>query len=116
MDLDEFIAETIVEIQQGVQSAIQKSRDREMNGVINPVWGDHTNVSDDNLREVNFDIAVTVTDRSSDQADARIKVMGIGLGGGLSEEFERSQVSRIQFSIPIVPPTTSVSGIDSKDT
>jgi hypothetical protein len=39
MELNEFLAETLVEIQQGVQQAIQCCAELKINGVINPVRG-----------------------------------------------------------------------------
>ena len=108
MDLKEFIAETLVEIQQGVQLAIQKTRESQTNGVINPVWGTSKDVGASHIKEVKFDIAVTVSDKASGQVGGGIKVMGVSIGGDASESEERSHVSRIQFSIPVVPPVTEV--------
>lgn len=108
MEIKEFIKETLVEIQQGVQEAINECKDSKTNGVINPVWGDASNINKSHIEDVKFDIAVTVTDKSSRDKKGGIKVMGIDLGGGQSKDEEKGNVSRIQFSIPIVPPITTV--------
>lgn len=108
MEIKEFIKETLVEIQQGVQEAINECKDSKTNGVINPVWGKANDINSSYVKDVKFDIAVTVTDKASDDVKGGIKVMGIGLGGGRTKDQETGNMSRIQFSIPIVPPVTTV--------
>jgi hypothetical protein len=108
MELKDFIAETLVGIQQGVQLAIERTGKAQVSGVINPVWGKASLVGDSHIREVQFDIAVTVTDKSSGKAAAGIKVVGIGVGGDHQHSEENARVSRIQFSVPVVPPVTEV--------
>jgi hypothetical protein len=108
MEIKEFIKETLVEVQQGVQEAINTCKESSTNGVINPVWGNANDVNSSHIKEVKFDIAVTVLDKSSDNIKGGIKVMGIDLGGGRTEGQETGNVSRIQFSIPIVPPVSTV--------
>ena len=100
MELRDFIAKTISEIQNEVQLAIDETAD--VKGAVNPVWGEG-NVNRDNVQDVHFDIAVTAIDRESGEGGAGIRVMGVGVDGKLSTSTENSQVSRIQFSIPIIP-------------
>jgi hypothetical protein len=108
MDLKEFISLTLCEIQQGVQDAIEKTRAAGTNGVINPCWGTSRDIGPSQIQQVQFDIALTVADKSTAGAEAGIKVWGINLGGSGSSAAETSHVSRIQFSIPVVPPITNV--------
>jgi len=108
MELKDFVSETLFEIQLGVQLAIQRTKKENTNGVINPVWGHHSNTDDSHIKEVRFDIAVTINDKTSDKLGAGIKVMGINVGGDALDSKESSHVSRIQFSIPIIPPVTVV--------
>lgn len=105
MELKEFVTETLVEIQQRVQKATQSCLELNTTGVINPSWGP---ASQRLVTEVKFDIAVTVTDKTGKQAGGGIKVMGIKIGGEMSGSEESGHVSRIQFSIPIIPPVTTV--------
>jgi hypothetical protein len=102
------VAETLVEIQQGVQLAIKRSKELQTNGVINPVWGTSKDVGGNHIKQVQFDIAVTVSDKSSGNVEGGIKVVGISLGKESGKSEESTHVSRIQFSIPIVPPVTEV--------
>lgn len=108
MELKEFIAETLFEIQQGVEDAIRKTQTHDTAGAINPVFGTEARTSSSNIREVSFDIAVTVNDKSTDKIGGGIKVMGVGIGAKVETNAESSHVSRIQFSIPIIPPVTTV--------
>ena len=104
MEIKEFIKETLV----GVQEAINECSDSETNGVINPVWGKAADVNNSNIKQVEFDIAVTVTNKSTGDIKGGIKVMGVDLGGVREKNEETGNVSRIKFSIPIVPPVTTV--------
>lgn len=108
MDLSEFVTNTLVQIQLGVQNAITQAGARGMTGVINPVWGSPDRVSRSDLREVTFDVAVTVADKSVKAVDGGIKVWAIGVAGDRETSAERSDVSRIQFSIPVIPPMTTI--------
>jgi hypothetical protein len=105
MELREFITATLTEIQLGVQNAIDSAAKSHTKGAINPCWGVPQSK---HIEKVQFDIAVTVSDKREGSAEAGIKVVGISLGGDKSKSSETSHVSRIQFSIPIIPPVTNI--------
>jgi hypothetical protein len=109
MELKDFISATLIEIQSGVQAAIDQTIKDKIGGAINPSWGGTKDINASLIEKVQFDIAVTVADKTSGSAEAGIKVVGIKIGGGGSGTTETSNVSRIQFSIPIVPPVTTIS-------
>jgi hypothetical protein len=77
---------------------------------VSPVWEDGTKVDwKDYVQPVEFDVAVTATDKHEATGKGGIKVFTIAeLGGEGSKSKERSTVSRIKFSIPIVPPSQQV--------
>ncbi len=102
------LGSSLTEIQEGVQAAITALARSGTSGVINPCWGTVSDIDKSHVQLVQFDIAVTVSDKSAANADAGIKVVGIKLGGDGSLSAEKSNVSRIQFVIPIVPPLTTV--------
>jgi hypothetical protein len=106
MDLSEFVAETISEIQKGVQLAIERTKD--MSGAINPVWGTANDISEAHRQMVTFDVAVTISEVAGSRAEGGLRVLGIGVGGELQEGTQNSRVSRIQFTIPIIPPVQTV--------
>jgi hypothetical protein len=56
----------------------------------------------DALRDVEFDIAVTVTSSDKVGGEGGIQVMGIFKAGGeASKAAEKSSVSRIKFTVPM---------------
>lgn len=106
MELREFITQTLVQIQLGVQDAIAQQTASGASGAINPVfpssWG--TAVREEHVQKVEFDVAVTATDKSNGGGKAGIKVFSIELGGEKSGSAEHSIASRVKFAIPVVPP------------
>lgn len=77
-------------------------------GAINPCWGGVNDIGQQHVQEVKFDIAVTVSDKSSVSAGGGIRVVGVRLGADGAKVTENSHISRIQFSIPVVPPVQTV--------
>lgn len=110
MNLKTFISATLIEIQSGVQAAIDHTVKHKVGGAINPSWGGTKDISASLVEKVQFDIAVTVSDKATGSAEGGINVVGINIGGSGSDSTETSNVSRIQFSIPIIPPVTTISG------
>ena len=110
MELHEFITATLIDIQRGVHNAIELSKKEGLAGVINPIWGGTRSIGAPNVQKVEFDIAVSGTEKVSGQADAGIKVLGVGIGGKAAVEDENSRVSRIKFVVPLIPPVTTVNG------
>ena len=105
MDLREFVKETLIQITMGVQDAITVHSDMDgALGVINPVWGpDASAISAEHAQKVEFDVAVTVTDKMGGSGKASIKVLSFELGAEGNKSIEHSTVSRVKFSVPIVP-------------
>lgn len=104
MNLSDFVSDTLVEIMTGVVSAQKRWGEGGEKGHINPLWGGYTDGAK-SIREVNFDVAVTVSDSESGDAKGGIKVLGIGeIGATTKGETVNSRVSRIAFSVPIAPP------------
>jgi hypothetical protein len=108
MELHDFIAITLGEIQEGVQSAINNTIAKGVKGAINPAWGITNDLGRQYLQDVQFDIAVTVVEKDTAAAKAGIKVMGLDVGGGGTMSAESSRVSRVKFSIPVIPPVTTI--------
>lgn len=107
MDLREFVAESLVQIQEGIQDAIERRGATAASaGTINPIWRDIPSRSwADHVQNVEFDVAVTVVDKTSTEGKAGLKIVSVAeVGGGLSKGEEHTTVSRIKFTVPIVPP------------
>lgn len=114
MELRDFITTTLTEIQAGVKAAITATGKSSTGGAINPCWTEEGETDSKLVEKVQFDIAVTVADKSATNAEGGIKVVGIKVGGDVKDTNEKSHVSRIQFSIPIVPPVTRVTPTPTK--
>lgn len=112
MELKEFIKTAISDITE----AVSELREELKNGaIINPslFQGEHgkTVLVDNEVRmmeRLNFDIAVTATEATelNGNAKAGISVFGAKIGTGNAEKTEN--VSRLTFSIPLLLPATHV--------
>lgn len=65
-------------------------------------------ISMNDKQDVEFDIAVTVSDEVSGKANAGIKVLSVGIGGEGAKAAKESTVSRVKFTVPIIPPVQLV--------
>lgn len=109
MKLHEFITATLGEIQQGVQNAINNTINGGVAGAINPVWGTAKDIGPTHIQNIQFDVAVTVVEKESGSVKGGIEVIGIRVGGSASGSTENTYASRVQFSIPVIPPVTTIS-------
>jgi hypothetical protein len=97
MELREFVAKTLGAIVDGVEDA-GKNAPAERLGVISP----HFPGQESQKCAVEFDIAVTEGDKTNAAGKGSIKVLSFEAGGKGSKEWERSTVSRVKFSVPII--------------
>lgn len=95
MDLTDFVRDVLYEIIDGVNEAAQKVRrahtSDHLRGVVNP----HSNAE---TKDVEFDVALTVTTKGD--AKLGVQVPFVGAGEGSAERVEQ-QTSRVRFSVPI---------------
>ena len=105
MELSDFITETPVQIQQGVETAIKKRKTMPgAFGAINPAFGKDSNAfTKHHVQPVEFDVAITVSDKLSGGGKAGLRVLSVALGGEVNKDAEKSTVSRVKFTIPIIP-------------
>jgi hypothetical protein len=115
MKIDEFIAESLKGVAEGVTKA-----QVEANAIVNPGRldevdettpgrGDKFLVANKTMgrlaQVVDFDIAVTVSEGATKEGGAKLKVAGIvEIDGKIEGNTSTSSVSRIKFSIPVVLP------------
>lgn len=112
MNLSEFVTETLTEILAGVRKAQDTIAPMDgRHGVINPTWNDQSDLAD-HLQTVKFDVAVTVSDQATRGGKGGIKVMSLEIGGNAEQQQQNKTVSRISFSVPILPSTTVVAGVN----
>ena len=113
MELKDFVAEALVQIQEGVQEAIERrGQNSEAEGAISPHRLDlksfdplNPNDWDKYVQKVDFDLAVSVSDKKGAEGKGSIKIFSIAdVGGSKSKSSETSTVCRVKFTIPIIPP------------
>ncbi len=115
MELQEFVAQALSQIIQGVKSVQQTSS--EVGATINPgvpnrqleeqgylstggILGEQNSM----VLFVEFDTAVTITEGEGVKASAGISILAANVGFNLGTKDESSTVSRIKFKVPIVLP------------
>lgn len=105
MDLKTFVETTLIQIIEGSAAAISYVQNTDLNAKINPFspQGFYSNPKD-----VEFDVAVTVTDAKSGGGGAGIKVAAFHVGGQGEVRVESQAVSRIRFSIPVAVSGTPI--------
>ena len=116
MELEEFIRSSMLQIMQGIRGAQQEWKTPSSGaGVISPAW-DGPDDFVNRVQEVKFDVAVTAATKTEGGGSGGIKVVALDVSGKVSRSAENSTVSRISFSIPILPPTTVIEKRDKEPT
>jgi hypothetical protein len=118
MELKDFVAEALVQIQEGVQEAIERrGQNSEAEGFISPHRVDFKSYDpaspqaewDKYIQKVDFDLAVSVSDKKGAEGKGSIKIFSIAdVGGSKSKSSETSSVCRVKFTIPIIPPVQRI--------
>lgn len=111
MELKDFIDNALTQIMEGVSSA-QKKID-EFGGVINPHMHGGKQVqlglhytSEGSASVVKFDVALSVTEGTNTKAGISVLGGAINLGAGGQSSNQNTVVSRLEFSVPIVLPSS----------
>lgn len=120
MDLKSFVAETLVQIAQGIDEANEKLADSQ--AIVNPryvighgeikdatvygylVEGNERNNYRQAVHAVEFDVAVFATEGKEAKGGIGIVVGSIGLGTQGKSDTSSSSNSRIRFTIPMLFP------------
>lgn len=120
MDLRNFIKEALVQIAQGIDDASNELADS--SAIVNPrnvatgvgtkdskVYGylaSGTNQLQQVVQSINFDVAVSVAKGNETKGGVGLMVGVVALGSQGKTDSTDSSQSRIQFSIPMVLPTS----------
>jgi hypothetical protein len=116
MDLKTFVAQTLIQIVEGVADAKAAIEAGETNARVNPktVYGDKAAAGDPH--PVEFDVALTVTSESKESSGAKagasagiLAVVSARVAGELSSSSigaERNEsVSRVRFTVQLAQPS-----------
>ncbi|CAL4868421.1 hypothetical protein MMA231_02702 [Asticcacaulis sp. MM231] len=111
MELKDFIQGTLIDILSGIRSAQMITKSSPELGIINPVWGGTSKIYE-HVQDIKFDIAITASETITGSGQAGIKVVSaLDIGGKIQKELLDSRVSRISFTIPIVPAVNTVEDV-----
>ena len=122
MKLDEFISESLQQLIAGVTVAQEKAKIA--GGIINPRGvGDYSGSRTQPIlmyrgimvQNVEFDIAVSVSDKRGGEAGAGIFVGPVSIGGKGSKESENQSTNRLRFTVPVTLPVLEESEEQDSD-
>ena len=114
MELKEFVAQSIIQITEGITNAQESTKHK--GAMINPPLcmsgqaGDkYLSVNMGNKRNfipqtITFDVLVNVESIDSSDGKAKISIVSFSAGGGVSSEQKNGTSSRITFSVPVCWP------------
>jgi hypothetical protein len=125
MNLKEFVQHALVQVAQGIEGANTDLKDSD--ALVNP---QHVEVKGDNSRAygfvdedhiptrtvelIQFDVAVSAEKAKGSEGGIGIMVGSVGLGAKGKSDISNSSQSRIQFSIPMVFPSSNKLLMDKK--
>jgi hypothetical protein len=107
MDLKDFVADVISQIQDGVTEAINRHDRRGTVGRINPKFPEDK--WKDLVQKIEFDIAVTESSKKSGEGGGGVQVHFFNASGKGSISKENSMTNRVKFTIPVALPSHEVS-------
>lgn len=107
MELKEFVQETLLAIHDAVKEAIDQLDAKGGPGTLNPHWIGDDSDWQKNVEKIEFDVAVTASDKTSGSGKAGIKVLSmIDIGADGGKLIEQSKVSKVKFSVPMILPAS----------
>jgi len=96
MELEEFITESLKQIMTGVTKAQEDPANTGIINAIKPGGGLYAPV-----KEIEFDVAVTVSQEQGTKGGIGIFVGDVGVGAKGQSQSSNTSVSRIKFSVPV---------------
>lgn len=103
MDIEAFVSETLVQIVKGVASAQKQISEDHPTAAINP---DHEGARFGEVRDVELDVAVTVTEQAAHEGEAGLKITVLKAGGKKGHTSENVAASHVRFAVPLSVPHT----------
>ena len=107
MELNEFIENALTQIIDGVNAAAKHAKDN--GAIIDPandkgMTFDNAATTGRKIAEVNFDVALSVSEGTGTKAGISVLRGAINLSAGGQSTAENSVVSRIRFVVPMALP------------
>ena len=116
MDLKDFVSQSLTELHDGVADAIERHTKLGRLGAISVAFKKDGVVNwKECVRDVEFEVAVTTSEKVAGSAKGGLKVASIAeLGGDASKSLENSAINKIKFSIPMIFPAQVFDDMPSK--
>ncbi len=110
MNVQEFVAEVIISVAEGVRNAQESGK--ELGLTVNPAARVFFDPDSKQLGKgawpvgckIRFDIAVTTVADKTQGGKAGLTVFGLGLGGEVASGQSNTHVSRVCFDVPVILP------------
>jgi hypothetical protein len=122
MNLKDFVAGSLTQIIEGIRKAQEEAA--ETGAWISPAGSSiprgtsitviNTPAGDSYLQQVQFDVAVTVSDEQSAGAGGGLRVFGAKIGAEGEVNYKNAAVSRVQFTVPVVWPGQTQPELEKK--
>ncbi len=118
MELRDYISETIVQVSEGILSAMEKLEGKGV--IINPnstfhsdgqFWigkQKHNGPVERWVQMIEMNVTTTITEATEGSGGARINVGIASFGGGIKEKGAEQNTNTIKFTIPICLPCTDI--------
>lgn len=116
MDIKDFIKETLSQIVEGINEANQQMGSKGAFVASTDLWEtprlskSDTYVKCNNkhqiVREIEFDVSITVSDSSKTEGEGRLQVLSLFRAeGGVENNTHASSMHKIKFSLPLALPS-----------
>jgi hypothetical protein len=108
MDIKQFVKDSLIQIAGAIKDA--NTELAELGSQANPPGATSqseagtTYVDVIDTQNIEFDLAVTITETATTSGGGSISVWSVGIGGEKSSEGSKSSVSRIKFTVPLKLP------------
>lgn len=121
MDLKEFVKETISAIADATIELQEQYKENQV--LVNPpaaqsgtdVYQEGSaNYTFRRVRDVEFDVALTIGAETGGKGKAGLKVFSAEIGGSVENTKSQEQVSRVKFSIPLSLPPTDQEAVNAR--
>jgi hypothetical protein len=108
MELKEFVAQSIIQIMEGVKEAQRKAI--ELDGSVNPytIAGNVKGYSLKDLSNIEFEVSVTSEDKAGIGGGLNVFFGAISVGGKVDVSDSKIALNRLKFTIPVMYPQYSI--------
>lgn len=118
MELRDYVAETLVQVCEGVASAMKRLEGQGV--IVNPNSTFHSDGQfwigknkehgpvERWVQMIEMNVTTSVTESTEGDGGAKISVGVLSIGGGLKEQGAEQNTNTVKFSIPICLPSTDI--------